>query len=76
MASDGGIFAFGDAGYFGSTGGQILRKPVVGIAASPDGEGYWEVASDGGIFSFGSTSFAGSMGGHLLDAPIVGMGTS
>ncbi|MHB1721058.1 MAG: NHL repeat-containing protein, partial [Acidimicrobiales bacterium] len=35
-ASDGGIFAFGDAGYYGSMGGQPLAKPVVGIASTPE----------------------------------------
>ena len=38
-----------------------LNKPVVGIAATPGGHGYWEVASDGGIFAFGSAQFYGSM---------------
>ena len=60
VASDGGIFSFGDAGFFGSTGAdQPLNKPIVGMAATPDGRGYWLVASDGGIFSFGD---AGSTG--------------
>jgi hypothetical protein len=27
-----------------------LNKPIVGMASTPDGKGYWEVASDGGIF--------------------------
>src|SRR6202011_3318610 len=49
VASDGGIFAFGDAGFYGSMGGKPLAKPVVGIATTPDGHGYWEVATDGGI---------------------------
>ena len=53
VASDGGIFSFGDAGFFGSMGGNPLDQPVVGMAATPDGRGYWLVASDGGIFSFG-----------------------
>ena len=39
----------------------VLNKPVVGIAATPGGHGYWEVASDGGIFAFGSAQFYGSM---------------
>jgi hypothetical protein len=55
-ASDGGIFSFGDAQYYGSMGGKPLNAPVVGIAATPDGKGYWEVASDGGIFSGGLAS--------------------
>ena len=44
MAADGGIFAFGDAGFYGSTGSLTLNKPVVGMAATPDGKaatGWW-----------------------------------
>ena len=33
VASDGGIFAFGDATFFGSTGAMRLNRPVVGLAA-------------------------------------------
>ena len=73
MASDGGIFAFGDASFYGSMGGQPLNEPIVGIAATPDGRGYWEVASDGGIFAFGDADFYGSMGGQPLNKPIVGI---
>jgi hypothetical protein len=32
VASDGGIFAFGDAPFYGSMGGQRIDAPVVGIA--------------------------------------------
>ncbi len=34
VASDGGLFAFGDAQFYGSMGGTPLNKPVVGIAAA------------------------------------------
>ena len=64
VASDGGIFSFGDAKFYGSTGAIHLNRPVVGMAATPDGAGYWLVASDGGIFSFGDAKFYGSTGGH------------
>ena len=37
VASDGGIFTFGDARFFGSTGGVHLNQPIVGMAATPDG---------------------------------------
>jgi hypothetical protein len=76
VASDGGIFTFGDASFFGSMGGQPLNKPVVGMASTPDGQGYWEVASDGGIFTFGDASFFGSMGGQPLNKPVVGMAST
>jgi len=33
VASDGGIFGFGDAGFFGSTGAVALNRPIVGMAA-------------------------------------------
>ncbi len=51
--ADGGVFNFGDAGFYGSMGGTHLNAPVIGIAATPDRKGYWEVASDGGVFAFG-----------------------
>ena len=62
VASDGGIFSYGDAQFYGSTGSMTLNKPVVGMAATPDGKGYWLVASDGGIFSYGDAQFYGSTG--------------
>jgi hypothetical protein len=73
VASDGGVFNFGDASFLGSMGGKPLNAPIVGMAAAPDGKGYWEVASDGGIFSFGDAPFLGSMGGKPLNAAVVAM---
>ena len=73
VASDGGIFSFGDAPFQGSAGSVHLTQPIVGMAATTDGGGYWLVASDGGIFSYGDAPFYGSMGGKPLLAPIVGM---
>jgi hypothetical protein len=60
VAADGGIFSFGDATFYGSTGSLVLNKPVVGMASAPDGHGYWLVAADGGIFSFGDARFDGA----------------
>jgi uncharacterized delta-60 repeat protein len=71
VASDGGIFAF-NAPFSGSTGAITLNKPIVGMAADPDGKGYWLVASDGGIFAF-DAPFFGSTGAITLNKPIVGM---
>ena len=73
VASDGGIFSFGDAGFYGSTGSLRLNRPIVGMAKTHDAKGYWLVASDGGIFNYGTAQFHGSMGGRPLDAPIVGL---
>ena len=116
VAADGGIFAFGDAGFYGSTGGMPLdrpdrghgrhprrqgllvgrlrrrhlrlrrcwllrirpggtplNQPIVGMAATPDGKGYWLVASDGGIFALGDAGFFGSTGGTPLNRPVVAL---
>jgi len=32
VASDGGIFNYGDAGFYGSAGNLLLNKPIVGMA--------------------------------------------
>ena len=76
VATDGGIFSFGDATFHGSMGGTPSTQPIVGMATTADGGGYWEVATDGGIFSFGDATFHGSMGGVPLNQPIVGMATT
>ena len=73
VASDGGLFAFGNAAFYGSMGGHPLNRPIVGMASTSDGKGYWLVASDGGLFAFGNAGFYGSMGGQPLNRPIVGM---
>jgi hypothetical protein len=70
------VYAFGDAPFLGSTGSLALTKPIVGMAATPSGRGYWSVASDGGIFSFGDARFYGSTGAIHLNRPIVGMTSS
>ena len=74
VGRDGGIFAFGDAKFRGSTGSIKLNKPIVGMAVTPNGRGYWLVASDGGVFAFGNgANFFGSTGDIKLAQPIVGI---
>jgi hypothetical protein len=55
------------------SGGGGLNRPIVQMAATPSGLGYWLVAADGGIFSYGDATFYGSTGGLTLNRPIVGM---
>jgi N-acetylmuramoyl-L-alanine amidase len=49
------------------------NAPVVAVAATHDGAGYWLAARDGGIFSYGDARFFGSAGALHLNAPIVGL---
>jgi len=73
VASDGGIFSFGDAAFCGSTGGMTLNAPIVAMAMAPATGGYWLATAYGGVFAFGNAGFYGSMGGIPLNKPIVGM---
>jgi Calx-beta domain len=75
-AADGGVFSFGDARFFGSTGDLSLNQPIVGMAATPSRNGYWLVAADGGVFCFGDAGFYGSTGSMALNHPIVAMTTT
>jgi hypothetical protein len=75
-AADGAVSPFGGAPFLGGADGAPLNKPVVGMAATPDGHGYWLVASDGGIFAFGAAGFHGSTGGLALNKPVVGMAST
>jgi uncharacterized protein YkwD len=72
VATDGGIFSYGDARFHGSTGGIHLNQPIVAMAATHSGNGYWLIARDGGVFTFGDAKYYGSTGSIHLNQPIVG----
>jgi len=59
--------------FYGSLGGVHLNAPIVGMAPTPSGHGYWLVGADGGVFAFGDAQFYMSLGGTALNAPIVGL---
>ncbi len=73
VGADGGVFSYGNAGFYGSASSLTLGGCIVGMAATPDGHGYWLVGSDGGVLSYGDAGFFGSMGGKSLNAPVVGI---
>ncbi len=56
------MFTFGNAGYFGSAASERLAGPIVGVASTHDGKGYWLLGSDGGDFAYGDAGFHGSLG--------------
>ena len=64
VGADGGVFTYGDAGYFGLGPGPDsvkLSAPIVGVAATADRKGYWLVGADGGVFAFGDAGYFGSL---------------
>ncbi len=61
VARDGGIFSFGDAQFYGSTGSIRLNQPIIGMKVAPEGNGYWLFARDGGVFTFNTSYFGGGV---------------
>jgi hypothetical protein len=66
------VLAFGTATFRGSTEGMALAAPVVGMAPTRTGAGYWLVAADGGVFGFGAP-FHGALSGFPLRLPVAAM---
>jgi hypothetical protein len=81
VGADGGVFAFGDAPFFGSLGDTRLDAPIVDLVEYSDCHGsyphycpvtgYSLIAADGGIFTFGDIPFDGSLAGTHLTSPVV-----
>lgn len=63
VASDGGVFAFGDARFAGSCPG-IGGCVGTAVAVMPDatGNGYWLVTSSGSVYTFGDAPYYGGPG--------------
>lgn len=51
--------------------GRLLAAPVVSVAPTPDGKGYYLAQADGKVYAFGDARFRGDMSGKPLRAPIV-----
>ncbi len=64
VASDGGVFSYGTARFFGSLPGLGVKVDnIIGMARTPTDRGYWLVGRDGGVFAFGDAAFRGSLPG-------------
>ena len=56
----GAVRARGGAVHFGGASHLDLARPIVGMAATPSGDGYFLVAEDFGLFTYGDATFAGN----------------
>ena len=65
LAKDGGVFAFGDAKFFGPNRNQ--GRDIAGMAATTTGNGYWTVDDDGDVFAYGDAVDYGSRPGPEID---------
>jgi hypothetical protein len=72
VAADGGMFAFGDATFWGSSAN--LGSEVIGVAVRPLGDGYLLLGRDGGVFAFGAAQFAGRLQGEARSIAATGTG--
>jgi hypothetical protein len=73
---DKGVLAYGGAAFLGSPTGQRLAAPVVAMAATPDGHGYWLAAANGSVFTYGDAENYGGAESRHLFAPVVAMATT
>lgn len=62
--SDGGVFGYDGAPFYGSLAGNHLQAPIVDAASTATGNGYLLLGADGGVFAFGDAEFTDSYAGH------------
>jgi len=70
---DKGVIAYGDAASPPRPAAVTLSAPVVGMAPTPDGRGYWLAGADGEVVAVGDAAPHGSASPASLTAPIVAM---
>jgi len=61
VGSDGGVFAYGDAAFYGSMGDKVINGWIVGISSTKNGKGYYLQGSDGAIYAFGDATYQGGL---------------
>jgi peptidoglycan hydrolase-like protein with peptidoglycan-binding domain len=69
---DSTVFAFGSAPFHGSTDSFAVASPVVAMATTSNGLGYWLLGQNGAVYSFNAPYFGG-ISGFQLPAPAVGI---
>ena len=63
VASDGGVFAFGDAHFAGSCPGiGDCSGPAVAVMPDASGNGYWLITQTGNVYTFGDAPYLGAPG--------------
>lgn len=58
---DGAVDCYDGAQFWGSMFGKRMNAPIVGIAATPTGKGYWLLGEDGGVFALGDARWNGPL---------------
>ncbi|MGC8511633.1 MAG: CHAP domain-containing protein [Acidimicrobiales bacterium] len=70
---DQGVLDYGSAVAEGDPTAETYPSPVVAMAETADGKGYWLATADGTVTAFGDAQSYGGVSDVNLNAPIVGM---
>ena len=62
----GAVYNFGGAGWYGGETSRHLAAPIVAMAVTPGGHGYWLVGADGSVFNLGDAGWYGSPANEVL----------
>ena len=69
LGRDTALYSFGQAAYHGGSG--QVPAPVVSMASTPSGNGYWLLSANGRVTPFGDATFLGSTESMRLNKPVV-----
>ena len=56
----GELLTYGDAGYYGDLSHVAIESPILALAGTPSGEGYWMMEASGRMHPFGDAADLGS----------------
>jgi hypothetical protein len=69
LGRDSALYSFGQSSYYGGSG--QVPAPVVSMAATPSGNGYWLLSANGRVTPYGDATFVGSTESMRLNKPVV-----
>jgi hypothetical protein len=69
---DGAVFSFGDAQYHGGANTFQHQYPIIGMAMTSSGNGYWQTTlEDGAVYSFGDAQYHGGANTIQHASPVI-----
>lgn len=66
VSSNGTVYNFGGAGFYGDEKGHHLAGAIVSMSITSNGRGYWLAGTNGSVFNFGDAKWYGSLASRHL----------